>query len=207
MMSGGTTAVSLAITAISTVASMVAQQQQAKQQNRAAQAQAEYQQAQLDNEKALQEQQAQDAIARGSEEKNQQQRNAARIMGEQRSMLAASGVEMDSGSALGMLTESAIEAQHDSAIIGQNAAREAWGHQVGANNAENQKSLVAATAENTIAANKSAAAWGMGTTLLGGLGTGMDQYSKWKKTQTATGQVIPTTNVLSSGASSKLRGF
>lgn len=176
---------SLVLTAVSTAAGIAGQVMQADQANKATSAQAKYQQQQLDQQKAMQEQQAQDAIARGSEEKNQQQRNASRIMGEQRSMLAASGVEMDSGSALTQIVESAEEAQHDSNIITQNASREAWGYQVGANNTENQKSLVAATAKNTIAANTSAAAWGAGTTLLSGLSKGVGQYSDWKGSQPA----------------------
>lgn len=175
---------SIALTAVSTAVGMAGQAAQTDQANSAAAAQAEYQQSQLDQQKALAEQQAQDSIARGIEEKNQLYRDLSRGMGEQRSMLAASGFEMDSGSALEQLTQQAAEGQHKANLITQNAGREAYNYQVGAVNAANEKSLVASTAKNTIAKNTSAAAWGMGTSLLGGMGTALNQYKEWKKKQT-----------------------
>lgn len=199
----GITAASLAVTAISTAVSMAAQQQQAKQQKSAAQAQADYQQAALDNEIAMQEAQAQDAIARGVNEKNRQQRNAARLMGEQRAMLANAGVELSSGTALDMLGESAMEAQYDSTTIMQNANREAWGHSVSANNALNEKGLVAANLSNTKKAANTSAGFGMGSSFLSGLGTAMGQYNDWKKTQsaksTAKADVTDTRNAFAYG--------
>ncbi len=174
---------SLIMTGITTALSMAGQAVQASQASSAAKAQAGYQQAALDQQKQVNERQAQDAVQRGIEAKNQHERNAARIMGEQRSALAASGVTLDSGSPLAMLVESAEEAQHDSNTITQNAAREAWGYQVSANNAENEKSLVASSAKNTASQAWTKAAFGMGDSLLGGIGTGMGQHKKWKESQ------------------------
>ena len=181
-MSGGTAAVSVALAVAGTAMSMYSQYEQGKQQAKAATAQAEYNAQVAENEKAQQQQLAQNEIAKGIAERDRHMRNVSRQQGEMASMLAASGFEIDSGSNLSMLGESAEEAQYDANIITQNSHQAAWQHQVGVNAADNQLSLLSAQKSNA----KTGTDWlGMGGTLLGGIASGMHQWNGYKATQGA----------------------
>ena len=183
-MSGGTAAVSIALTAISTAMSMAAQAQQQRQQQNAMNAQAKAQAQALENEKALKHELAQGELAKGEAERTRQQRAAMRLHGEAVAGMGASGLTLDSGSNLSLLGESMEEAQYDSNIITENANRAAWQHQVGITNLENQQSMLSARAKN---ANTGTDWLGMGGTLLGGIGAGMNQWNAYRKTTSGTG--------------------
>jgi hypothetical protein len=96
--------------------------------------------------------------------------------------MGASGFEMDSGSNLSLLAESAGEHQYDSAVITSNAGQAAWQHQVGALNATNQKSLYDWQAANA-GSGRQATQLAMAGTLLGGIGSGIGTYNQWSKAQ------------------------
>lgn len=178
-MSGGTAAVSLALTAVSTAMAMAAQAQQQRQQQNAMNAQAKYQAETLEQEKALKHELAQGELAKGEAERTRQQREAMRRHGEAVAGMGASGLTLDSGTNLSLLGESMEEAQYDSNIITENANRAAWQHQVGITNLDNQQSMISAQAKNASTGTD----WlGMGGTLLGGIGAGMNQWNAYRKT-------------------------
>ena len=105
-MSGGTAAVSLALTAVSTAKAMAAPAQQQRQQQNAMNAQAKYQAETLEQEKALKHELAQGELAKGEAERTRQQREAMRRHGEAVAGMGASGLTLDSGTNLSLLGES-----------------------------------------------------------------------------------------------------
>ena len=177
-MSGGTTAVSIAVTAISTAMAMAAQEQQRRMQQNAMNAQAKSQAQALENEKAVKHEQAQNELAKGEVERTRQQREAMRRQGEAVAGMGASGLTLDSGSNLSMLGESMEEAQHDSNIITGNANQAAWRQQVDINGLGNQQAMLSSQTKNA----STGPDWlGLGGTLLGGISGGMKQWNAYKK--------------------------
>ena len=179
-MSGATAAVTIATTVIATAASMYAQYEGQKAQEKSAKASAAYNAQVAANEAAVQQQLAQNEISKGVADRERQQRQAARAMGEMRAEMGASGFEMDSGSNLSLLAESAAEHQYDSAVINSNAEQAAWQHQVAALNATNQGNLANWQYDNASSGRK-AAGIGMAGTLLGGIGKGIGVYNYWSQ--------------------------
>ncbi len=100
-------------------------------------------------------------------------------MGELRSQLGASGFEMDSGSSLSLLGESAEEIQYDANIVSQNAAMAAWGHQVGATRAANDVSWQNFQKKQA-GSGKGALFTSIGGSLLGSLGDGITKFNQTK---------------------------
>lgn len=174
------TIASIAVTAISTGVGMYAQNEQQKAQEKSARAAAEYNAQVAENEAATHRQLAQNELSKGIAEREQQQRKAARAMGEMRAEMGASGFEMDSGSNLSLLAESAAEHQYDSAVITSNAEQAAWQHQVAAINATNQKSLYDWQYANA-ASGRGATNLAMAGSLLGGIGKGIGAYDQWSQ--------------------------
>lgn len=164
-------AISTNLTLVSTAFSMYGQYQQGKSQ----QAQYDYQ-AQVDrNQAQIAEWQAQDAIKRGDIEEKQQRLKTAHLMGRQRSVLAANGVDVSSGSSLDLLGDTAALGELDALTIRSNAAREAYHYRVQASNSQ------ASSALNTLAGKNARTSSYIGTTrsLLSG-GTSMaDKWYKW----------------------------
>lgn len=77
--------------------------------------------------------QASDAIARGEQEANVRALQSRRAIGAQRAGLAASGVDVNSGTASDLQTDEARFSALDQQTIRNNAAREAWGYTTQAN--------------------------------------------------------------------------
>jgi hypothetical protein len=101
-------------------------------------------------------------------------------MGQMRADMGASGFEMDSGSNLSLLGESAAEHQYDSAKIMSNAEQASWQHQVAAMNATNQGNLYDWQAANA-KSGRTASLLAMGGTLLGGICSGIGKYAQWQQ--------------------------
>ena len=78
------------------------------------------------------EMQAQDALARGEQEVVRERMKTADLKGRQRAALGASGIDVNEGSALDILTGTDFMADLDAQVIRENAEREAWGHRTGA---------------------------------------------------------------------------
>lgn len=169
-MSGATTAVTLAVTALSTATSIYSQQTAQKRQEKSAKNAASYNAQVAENEAATQKELARNEMQKGIADRERQQRNAQRQMGEMRANMGASGFTLDSETNLSLLEESAAEHQYDSNIIMQNANMAAWQREVAATNAKNQKNMFDYQNQNA----------GIGTTgsLLGTLGTGLNGVSQ-----------------------------
>jgi len=178
--------VGIAAGLLSTGVQMMAQSQAQQAQQKSAEAAAQYNAQVAENEAATQRELAKNEISKGIADRDRQQRQAARAMGEMRADMGASGFEMDSGSNLSLLAESAGEHQYDSAVITSNAEQAAWQHQVAAINATNQGSLYNWQAANADS-GKQAAQLGMFGTLLGGIGTGIGQYNSYLKVKPQSG--------------------
>lgn len=181
MCDGGVTAM-IAVTAISTAVSMYVQNQARKSQEKSAKAAAQYNAQVAENEAATQQELAKNEMSKGIADRERQQRQAARAMGEMRANMGASGFEMDSGSNISLLAESAGEHQYDSAVITSNAEQAAWQHQVAALNATNQKSLYDWQYANA-SSGRGATNLAMTGTLLGGIGSSIGTYNQWQQTQ------------------------
>ena len=169
---------SLAMGVLSTGIGMYSQRQQQRQAAAAAQASANYNAQIAQNTADTQEQLARNEIAKGVADRERQQRQAARAMGEMRAGMGASGFEMDSGSALSLLAESAGEHQYDSQIISQNAEQAAWQHLMGQTSAMNEKSFADYQFAN---AGSGSSGLSMAGSLLGGVGSAIGGYASYSK--------------------------
>lgn len=94
-----------------------------------ANAQGKYQQAVANQNARAQERQASDARARGVIA-GEEQRDRARMIGSRQATgLAASGLDISSGSSLDLFAETATLGEYDAQVAENNAAREAYGYQ------------------------------------------------------------------------------
>ena len=107
--------------------------------------------------------QARDAVKRGAYDELKLRRQMSILQGQQRSALAASGVEVDTGSSLALQEATRKEGDQDAAVIRFNAEREAWGYGVQATNYRNAASAARAGGKNAMTAG----IIGAGTSLLG----------------------------------------
>lgn len=112
-------------------------------------------------------QQARDAEARGNIAEQTHLQKVRQMLGAQRARLGASGIEVNSGTALDLTTDTARMGAMDALTIRNNAAREAWGYRVQGVNYKAQGELAAAQGTNQA----------MGTLLTGG----SQAYGTWKK--------------------------
>jgi hypothetical protein len=185
--------IAAAIGAVGAVGSLM--QGQAAKSAAMAQASANEQNARIADE------QARDAVRRGAYEELKFRRQAAILQGQQRSMLAASGVEVDTGSPLAIQDASRREADQDAAVIRFDAEREAWAHGVQATNYRNAASAARAEGRNAMTAGLIGA--GTGLLSVGGEYAG---YMKGKKVPTSSPwgigtktDYVPPDSILSSG--------
>ena len=95
-------------------------------QRRAADSQAELH----DYNAAIAELQAEDAIERGEEAANQFRQRVRVMIGSQRAGLAAQGVDVNYGSAVDVQADAEFLGELDALTLRTNAAREAWGYKV-----------------------------------------------------------------------------
>lgn len=74
--------------------------------------------------------QAQDAIARGKVEEKRARRTTEQVIGAQRTGFAGQGVDVNRGSALDVQADAAYLGELDALTIRNNAAKEAWGYRM-----------------------------------------------------------------------------
>lgn len=86
--------------------------------------------------------QAQDAIARGAEEESRFRMSVRQMLGAQRAGIAAGGVDVGFGSALDVQEDTAYLGELDALTIRTNAAREAWGFKIEAEDQRRQAGIV-----------------------------------------------------------------
>lgn len=131
----------LAISAVTTIGGAIMQMRGQQQQAQAQRASADYNAAVQRNNAVLANQQAQDAVERGRVDESRHRRQVQQLKGRQTAALAASGVDVNSGSALDTLGDTAVMGEIDALQIRDNASREAWRYRVEANSANNQAGL------------------------------------------------------------------
>lgn len=126
--------VALGATALSGLASSYGAWQQASAQKAAAQYDAQA----ADQNAAIAGRAAADAALRGQDEVGRQSIETAQLMSRQRVALAATGVDLASGSALDVTGDTAFLSALDRATIRANAERETYAARIGASNALGQ---------------------------------------------------------------------
>jgi hypothetical protein len=147
----------------------------AMQSGNAARAAGDYNAQIAENNKVIAERQASDALARGKIAEDEQRRKTMAIKGAQRAALGASGVALDSGSALDILGDTAAFGELDALTIRSNADREAYGYRVQGMNFEAEAGLARAGGK----AAQTAGMIGAGATLLSGAaGVGDRWYAR-----------------------------
>jgi hypothetical protein len=129
--------VTLALMGASVAASAYSASKQTQAQNDAN----EYNAAVMEKNAAYSELQAKDAESRGSGEAARAQSNIKNAVGEQKAGLAKAGVVVGSGSAQNILDASVLTGNQDAMMIKANAAREAQGFRMQAQNTKDEAML------------------------------------------------------------------
>lgn len=93
-----------------------------------------FQAAMAEQNAAYKEAAAQDAEKRGAVEADRYRRQVGQLIGSQRTGFAANGIDVNSGTASEIQDDTAAFGEFDALTIANNAAREAWGYRVGAQN-------------------------------------------------------------------------
>lgn len=119
----------------------------------------------LDRNAGVADAQAADALARGRESEQQYRGGVRRTIGAQRAATAASGVDIEGGSAEDVRADTATIGELDALTIRNNAAREAYGFQVQASNDRSRAGLARRGGQNAASA---ARAQGVSTLLTAG---------------------------------------
>ena len=120
-----------ALTAVSAGASLY----QGYASGQSAMAQADAQADALERNSDISRAQGHDAIERGGMEELRLRRQLANLRANQRTQAAASGIDINSGSALDVQNASISEGEFDAEAVRFNAARAKWGYDTQANNA------------------------------------------------------------------------
>lgn len=93
--------------------------------------------------------QAQDALKRGDEAVSNANRKTDQILGTQRAAMASNGLDLSTGSTANILEDSQVFGAIDAATIRNNAARAAWGYEVGQSNSLATASMYQSQANQT----------------------------------------------------------
>ena len=158
----------MVMSGIGTLAQMQGQQDAAAAQA----AQANYQAQVAENNQITAERLAVDAEQRGEIEVRRHRQQVEQLKGRQVAALAASGVDVASGSPLDILSDTAGLGALDEQTIRDNAAREAWQHRVQASNQGAQAGLFRHQADSTSS--------GAAGTLLTGIGGVADRWWRYR---------------------------
>jgi hypothetical protein len=170
-MSGAVAAVSLGMSAASTIMGAIGQGQQAA----ASAAQANYQAQLARNNQTIADWNAQRAEQQGRVAEQQQRFKTAQMIGSQRAALASQGGDINSGSPLDIAGDSARAGEFDAQTIRNNAGLKAFnfrhqGYSAGAN-----ASRYDASAADTMASLP----FGVGSTLLGNARSVAAKWKEW----------------------------
>lgn len=160
--------ISAAASVIGTGVSAVGQVQAGK----AAQAAGDYNAAVARNNQIVAEQQAADAQRRGEVAETEQRRKVRMLAGSQRAALGASGVQLDAGTPLDLLGDTAAMGELDALTIRNNAEREAYGYRVQGVNFGAEAGLQTMRGNNAM----SGALMSAGGTVLSGAGNVTDRW-------------------------------
>lgn len=98
-------------------------------QSNAQSAQGEYEASGYEINARLSEAQAADARHRGKLDEKAHRKDVKRLIGSQRAAMAAQGIDLEDGSALDVVGDTAAQGELDALTIRNNAWREAWGYE------------------------------------------------------------------------------
>lgn len=118
-----------------------------------------------------------DALARGFDEESRFRTQVRTLIGSQRAAFAGQNVDVGSGSAADVQADAAYLGELDAQTIRLNAAREAWGYQV---EAEDRR-MAADVARKGGQAAASAGRWGAAATGLSGAGSLLLTAYGWQR--------------------------
>ena len=161
--------VSAGLTILSTGLGIAGQAQQANAQA----AGATYQAQVASNNAAVQEWNARNAEKVGLVAEDQQRQKTALAIGAERAALAAQGGDVNSGSPVDIMSDTARAGIFDALTLRSNAMRQAWSFRVAGANANTQAGLADASAANAMASLP----FSIGKSLLGGASSLMGQWS------------------------------
>lgn len=119
---------------------------------------------------------ASDAIARGNKDATTHEKSVMKLRGNQRASLAAQGIDPNSGSAADIIDETTTLGALDAMTIRGNAAREAWGYKMQAQEYNSKGQFVALETENK---RRNTLLTG-GIQAAGQLANGFQRYQDWK---------------------------
>ena len=134
----------------------------AMQQQRATQDTSAFRSAVARNNAIIAQQKVDDALLRGREEEREHREKVEQFKGMQRSLLAGSGFDANEADALDILADTAQVGESDALKIKNNAQREAWQHQIAAQSASAESTLLASQAQNANPAGAGLFAFGTG---------------------------------------------
>ncbi|MDQ8050740.1 hypothetical protein [Luteibacter sp.] len=92
--------------------------------------------------------QARNAVLTGQVEEDRRRQQTRQFLAAQRTSFAANNVDMSVGTPAELLGDTAAIGEQDALTIRANAAREAWGYKVDANNSRNQGRMAKAAGRN-----------------------------------------------------------
>lgn len=147
------------------------------QAGQAAKAAGDYNAAVARNNQIVAEQQAADAQRRGEVAETEQRRKVRMLAGTQRAALAASGVQLDQGTALDILGDTAAMGELDALTIRNNAEREAYGYRVQGVNFGAEAGLQTMRGQSAMTSGLI----GAGGTVLSGAGNVTDRWLTYNK--------------------------
>jgi len=125
----------------------------------------------------LSERRAKDAEARGKAAEQQKRMEVAQLQGKQRAAMAANGVDVNFGSALDTIVDTAFLGEMDALNIRRNAAREAYDFRVDAASGRADAGLARSSASNAMTAGYLDAAG----TVLGGASSSYKSYREYNR--------------------------
>lgn len=120
---------------------------------------------------------AKDAIDRGIMEERVHLQKATKLKGRQRTVLAAQGIVLDSGSAADIIEDTDLLSDYDAQIIDANAQREAYDHKVAASNQRAQADMDRTAGENAYRASQFNAM----SSLLSGASSTADRWYRYSQ--------------------------
>jgi len=171
------TAISIAATVASTGISIMAQGQQADAQK----ASLNYQAAVNRNNEIYAQRRAEDARQRGEQAAFQNDLKTRQLQGRQKAVLASNGIDVNSGSAVDITSDTAAIGAMDTLTIRANAEREALGYEQEGSN------FGAAAGLQSFQASNTSATLGQAGTILGGLGSVSDKWYRFKSGDLGSG--------------------
>lgn len=179
--------VTLTVVAVSAAASAYG----AYQTSAGAKDQAKFQSAMAKNNAIMAENQAQDASNRGGEEAARIAAQAARVRSRQIATAAGSGIDIQSNSVQSQLEDTDFLSEMDRATVRSNAARQAWGFRVEADNLNATSAMYSATAKAEkplLAAGTSLLNSAASATPKGGFGGGAGSSPRLSSTSSTVGR-------------------